>query len=110
MTGSSVYSNMNPSCFPTEVKIKIQLTEINSERRSPETDSESCPLAGFGIKDVEASGSATGSYLISNTYITELSFQDGRWIQLAQDTLQLRDLVLKVLNLQVLVQKLWYVS
>jgi hypothetical protein len=43
-------------------------------------------LAGFGIKGVEVSGSATGSYLISNTYFTELSFQDGRWIQLAQES------------------------
>jgi len=54
--GSSVQSNINPSCLHTKVKIKIQLTEINSERHSHETGSESCPLAGFGIRGVEASG------------------------------------------------------
>jgi len=84
--------------------------EINSERHNHETGSESCPLAGFGIKVVEASGSATGSYLISSRDFMELSFQDGRWMELAQDRLQWRDLAVKVLNLQVLVQKLWFVS
>ena len=63
MTGSSVYSNTNPACLHTKVRIKIQLTEINSERHSQETGSESCPFAGFGNKGVEASGSATGELL-----------------------------------------------
>jgi hypothetical protein len=41
----------------------MQLTDINSERHSREPGSESCPLAGFGIKGVEASGSAMGELL-----------------------------------------------
>jgi len=58
MTGSSVYSNMKPSCLHTKVKIMTQLME-NTKRHGQETGSESRPLAGFGIKGVEASGSAT---------------------------------------------------
>jgi len=38
--------------------------EKNSKRHSQETGSESCPLAGFGIKGVEASSSATGELLV----------------------------------------------
>jgi hypothetical protein len=80
------------------------------------------------------------SYWISNTDFIEVCLQDGRWMELAQDRLQWWDLaltlilltwkiwwvpknvsrwqmgfnsafkVLKVLNLPVLLQKLWFVS
>jgi hypothetical protein len=58
-------------------------------------------MAGFGISGVEPSGSATRE-LISEMDLREMGCEDGRWMELAQDRVQWRALVLAVLNLRVL--------
>jgi hypothetical protein len=58
------------------------------------TGSESCPVAGFGISGVEPWGSAT-----TVLGLMEIGYEDGRWMELAQDRVQWRALVLAVLNL-----------
>jgi hypothetical protein len=52
-------------------------------------------VAGPGIGGVEPSGSATIEF-------RGTGYEDGRWIELAQDRVQWRALVLAVLNLRVL--------
>jgi hypothetical protein len=52
---------------------------------------------GCGISCVEPSGSA-----IRELDLNEMDFGDGKWIELAQDCFQWRNLVLAVLNLRVL--------
>jgi hypothetical protein len=79
------------------------------ETQTDGTGSGQCPLAGFGIEGVAPSGSSTGE-LISEMGLTELFCQDVKWTELAQDSVHWRPLVLKVLHLQVLVQKLSFVS
>jgi hypothetical protein len=59
------------------------------------------PVAGSGVSGVEPSGSAT-SQLISEMDLRETGCEDGRWMELAQDRVQGRVLVLAVLNLRVL--------
>jgi hypothetical protein len=58
-------------------------------------------VAGFGIRGVEPSSSAARQ-LISNVDLRELGCEDVRWMELAQDCVQWRALVLGVLNLRVL--------
>jgi len=65
------------------------------------TGSGSCAVAGFGISGVESSGSATGE-LVGTMDVREIGCEDGRWMELAQDRVQWRALVLAVLNLLVL--------
>ena len=54
-------------------------------------------MAGFGISDVETSGSATRE-LISKMDLREIGCEDGRWMELAQDRVQCQTLVLAVLE------------
>jgi hypothetical protein len=61
------------------------------------TGSELCPLAGFGFSSVESWGSAT-----TVLELMEIGCEDRRWMELAQDRVQRRTLVLEVLNLEVL--------
>jgi hypothetical protein len=61
------------------------------------TGSGSCPVADFGISGVEPWGSAT-----TVLDLMEIGCEDGRWMELAQDRVQWRTLVLVVLNLGVL--------
>jgi hypothetical protein len=68
------------------------------------TGSESCPMVDFGISGVETSGSATRE-LVSKMDLSETGCEDGRWMELAQDLVQWRALVLAVLNLRVLLQE-----
>jgi hypothetical protein len=58
-------------------------------------------VAGFGISGVETSGSATRE-LISKMDLREMGYEDGRWMELAQNRVQWRALILAVLNLRVL--------
>jgi hypothetical protein len=53
-------------------------------------------MAGFGIGGVEPSGSAT-KVLISKMDFREMICEDGRWMKLAQDRVQWRNLLLAVL-------------
>ena len=62
------------------------------------TGSGSCPMAGFCVSGVEPSGSA-GRELISKMDLREIGFEDGRWMELAEDRVQWRALVLAVLNI-----------
>jgi hypothetical protein len=57
----------------------------------------SCPLANFSINNVEHLGSAT-----TKMDVREIHYEDGRWMELAQDHVQWQVLVLVVLNLLVL--------
>jgi hypothetical protein len=58
-------------------------------------------VASFGVSSVGPSGSATRE-LVSNMELREMGCEDGRWMDLAQDRVQWRPLVLAVLNLRVL--------
>jgi hypothetical protein len=66
-------------------------------------------LAGSGIGGVEPSGSAT-IQLISEVDLRETGCEDGRLMELAQDRVQWRALVLAVLNLRVLLPESLRVS
>jgi hypothetical protein len=57
-----------------------------------ETD---CEVAGTGISGVEPSGSATRE-LISKMDFREIGCEDGRWMELAEDRVQWRALLLAV--------------
>jgi hypothetical protein len=65
------------------------------------TGSGSCPMAGFGISSVEPSGSAT-TVLVSKMDLSEIGCEDGRWMELAEDHVQWRALVLTMLSFRVL--------
>jgi hypothetical protein len=65
------------------------------------TGSGPCPVVGYGISGVEPSGSATRE-LISKMELRETGCEDGRWMDLAQDRVKWRALVVAVLNLRVL--------
>jgi hypothetical protein len=67
-----------------------------------ETGSGSCPMAGFGVSSVEPAGSATRELVNSKMERREIGCEDGRWMELAQDRVQWRSLVLAVLNIRVL--------
>jgi hypothetical protein len=58
-------------------------------------------VAGFCISGVEPSGYATRE-LISKMGLRDTGCEGGRWMELAQDRVQLRAFVLAVLNLRVL--------
>jgi hypothetical protein len=58
-------------------------------------------MAGFGISGVEPSGSAT-TVLVSKMDLSEMCCEDGRWMELVQDSVQWQPLVLAVLKLRVL--------
>jgi hypothetical protein len=62
-----------------------------------------CPVAAFRISGVEPSGSAT-TVLFSKMDLGEICYEDGCWIELAQDRVQWTALILAVLNLRVLLQ------
>jgi hypothetical protein len=62
-------------------------------------------MAGFGVRGVAPSGSATRE-LISKMGPTEIGSEDGRWMKLAQNCVQRRALALAVLNLRVLLPEL----
>jgi len=62
------------------------------------TGSGSCAVVGFCISGVEPSGSATRE-LISKLDLMNVSCEDGRWMELAQDRVQWWALVLAVFNL-----------
>jgi hypothetical protein len=55
------------------------------------SDSESCPRVVFGI-----SGFCYQSQIISKMDLKEIGCEDGRWMELAQDRVQWRALVLAV--------------
>jgi hypothetical protein len=69
-----------------------------------EIGSGSWPVAGSVISGVEPSGSAT-TVLVSKMDLSEIGCEDGRWTELAQDSVQWQALVLAVLNLLVLLQQ-----
>jgi hypothetical protein len=56
-------------------------------------------VAGFGISGAEPWGSAA-TVLVSKMDLREISCEDGRWMELAQDRVQWRALVLEVLRLR----------
>lgn len=53
------------------------------------TDSESCRKSDFNIHVLEPLGSATRE-LVRRMYGKEISCEDRRWIELAQDNVQCR--------------------
>jgi hypothetical protein len=67
------------------------------------TGSESCPVACFCISGVEHSGSATR---VSKMDLRERDCKDGGWMELAQDRVQWRALILAVLNFRILLPEL----
>jgi hypothetical protein len=78
MTGSSVYSNMKPSCLHIKVKIKIELMEINSERHSQaEMAQNRVHWWVLVLRALKLRVLLRESYLISNTDFMELCFQEG---------------------------------
>jgi hypothetical protein len=64
--------------------------------------SGSCPVAGFGFSNVDPSGSATRELVNSKMDLGEIGYEDGRWMELDQDRVRWRALVLAMLILQVL--------
>jgi hypothetical protein len=60
------------------------------------------PSGGLWCQRCGTSGFCYWSWLISKMDLREIGCEDGRWMELAQDRVQLRDLVLAVLNLRVL--------
>jgi hypothetical protein len=58
-------------------------------------------MVGFGISGVEPSGSVTRG-LVSKMDLREISWEDGRWMELDQDRVYWQALVLAVMNLLVL--------
>ena len=75
MTGSSVYSNMKPSCLHIKVTNKIELIEINSESHSQaELAQNRVHWRALVLRVL-----LRKSYFISNADFMELCFQDGRW-------------------------------
>jgi hypothetical protein len=63
------------------------------------TDSGSCSVGGFGTSVVESLGSVLGQ-LVSKVDLREIGYEDGRWMEPAQDRVQCRGLALEVLNPQ----------
>jgi hypothetical protein len=57
------------------------------------TGSGSCPVAGFVISRIEPSGSVTRDSIIK-TDLREIGCEDGRWMELSQDRVQWRALLL----------------
>jgi hypothetical protein len=58
----------------------------------------SCPVAGSGVSKVETSGSATRELVNSKMGLRELDYEDGRWMELAQDRVQWRALMLATIE------------
>jgi hypothetical protein len=65
------------------------------------TGSRALLMVDFGIISVEPLSSAT-TVLVSKMNFMEIGFEDGRWMELAQDCVKWWALLLVVLNLQVL--------
>jgi len=57
-------------------------------------------IAIFGINVLKLSSSAIRS-LVSKTGLREIRCEGGRWVELAQDDVQWRNLVPAVLNVQI---------
>jgi hypothetical protein len=65
-----------------------------------------CVVVGFGNSSVEFLCSADIE-LISKMDLLEIGSEDGRWMELAQDHVQLWTLVLAVFNMWVLLPESW---
>jgi hypothetical protein len=59
-------------------------------------------MEGFYISGVVLSCSATKGQLVSTMDLSEIGYEEEKWMELAQDRVQWRALVLAVLNLLVL--------
>jgi hypothetical protein len=68
------------------------------------TGSASCAVAGFDVSGAERWGSAI-TVLVSKMDLREIGCADGRWMELAQDRVQWRALILAVLNIRDLLPK-----
>jgi hypothetical protein len=64
------------------------------------TCSGSCPVVGFGMLNLRVL--LPENQLISKFTLREIGSEHRRWLELAQDCVQWRALVLGVLNLRVL--------
>jgi hypothetical protein len=66
-------------------------------------------VASFGISGVEPLGSGSRE-LSSDMDLREIGCEDGRWIELAFDSVHCRALELAVLNLWVMASENWLIS
>jgi hypothetical protein len=62
-------------------------------------------MAGFGISGVEPSDSATRVFVNYKMNPREIGYEDGKWMELAQNRVQWRALVLALLNLRVVLSE-----
>jgi hypothetical protein len=69
------------------------------------TGSGSCSVVGFGISGVGPLGSVLGQ-LVSKVDLREIDYEDGRWMEVAQNYVHCCGLALEVPNPQVYRQTL----
>lgn len=88
MTGSSVYSNMKLSCLHKKSKLRYNLWRTIPRGTVKKLAQNRVHWRALVLRVLKLRVLLRESYLISNMDFLELSFQDGRWMELVQDRLQ----------------------